>query len=85
MPTLTGNCEEHRPLLILFGQIRRARDLLTRPENTVTSIAKLLGVSRNTIYKYVPELKGGRITLDKRQHAGSAPPGTVSGVISGYR
>ena len=31
-------------------------DLLTRPENTVSSIAKLLGVSRSTIYKYVPEL-----------------------------
>nr|WP_232247368.1 helix-turn-helix domain-containing protein [Kitasatospora azatica] len=39
-------------------QVRHARDLLARPENTVTSIAKLLGVSRNTIYNYVPELKG---------------------------
>src|SRR5450756_2238940 len=29
-------------------QIRHARDLLTRPENTVASIARLLGVSRNT-------------------------------------
>ncbi|MFK0022741.1 helix-turn-helix domain-containing protein [Streptomyces sp. NPDC090798] len=37
-------------------QVRTARDLLTRPENTVTSIAKLLGVSRNTIYNYVLEL-----------------------------
>ncbi|MDQ1022581.1 transposase-like protein [Streptomyces umbrinus] len=33
------------------------------PEDTVTSIAKLLGVSRNTIYNYVPELKGGRLAL----------------------
>ncbi|MCT9006060.1 hypothetical protein [Streptomyces rhizosphaerihabitans] len=31
-------------------QVRHASDLLTRPANTVTSIAKLLGVSRNTIY-----------------------------------
>ena len=38
------------------GQIRLARDLLTRPDNTVSSIARLLGVSRATIYKYVPEL-----------------------------
>ncbi|MFF2812545.1 helix-turn-helix domain-containing protein [Streptomyces sp. NPDC058000] len=45
------------------ARARGARDLLTWPENTVTSIAKLLGVSRNTIYKYVPELKGGRIAL----------------------
>jgi DNA invertase Pin-like site-specific DNA recombinase len=48
-----------RPPAMTQEQIRHARDLLTRPENTVTSIAKLLGVSRNTIYKYVPELKGG--------------------------
>ncbi len=27
------------------------------------SIAQLLGVSRNTIYSYVPELKGGRLAL----------------------
>jgi predicted transcriptional regulator len=44
-------------------QVRYARDLLARPENTVTSIAKLLGVSRNTIDNYVPELKGGRRAL----------------------
>ena len=37
-------------------QIRHARDLLARPDNTVSSIARLLNVSRSTIYKYVPEL-----------------------------
>ncbi|WP_326824923.1 hypothetical protein [Streptosporangium sp. NBC_01756] len=46
-------------------QLRHARVLLTRPDPTrpdptrpdatVTSIAWLLGVSRSTIYKYVPE------------------------------
>jgi predicted transcriptional regulator len=41
-------------------QIRHARDLLTRPNNTVSSIARLLGVSRATIYKYVPEVTTGR-------------------------
>ncbi|MEU5547505.1 helix-turn-helix domain-containing protein [Streptomyces sioyaensis] len=41
-------------------QIRHARQLLSEPDDTVASIAKLLGVSRNTIFKYVPELKGGR-------------------------
>jgi hypothetical protein len=35
--------------------IRHARDLLTRPDNTVSSVARLLGVSRATIYKYVPK------------------------------
>ncbi|WP_083502580.1 helix-turn-helix domain-containing protein [Sphaerimonospora mesophila] len=44
-------------------QVRHARDLLTRPENSVTSIARLLGVSRSTLYKYLPELSGGRATL----------------------
>jgi hypothetical protein len=35
-------------------QIRRARDLLTRRDYTVSSIVLLLGISRATIYKYVP-------------------------------
>ncbi|MEV5944378.1 helix-turn-helix domain-containing protein [Streptomyces sp. NPDC051994] len=52
-----------RPPAMTEEQVRHARDLLTRPQNTVTSIAKLIGVSRNTIYKYVPELKGGRVVL----------------------
>ncbi|MFE9453430.1 recombinase family protein [Streptomyces sp. NPDC006739] len=38
-----------RPPAMTEGQVRHARDLLARPENTVTSIAKLLGGSRNTI------------------------------------
>ena len=50
-------------------QIRHARDLLTRPDNTVSSIARLLGVSRATIYKYVPEVTTGRqaVALPPRQ------------------
>lgn len=54
-------------------QIRHARGLLTRPESTVTSIAKLLGVSRNTIYKYVPELRGGRATLGEPDSTPALP------------
>ncbi|MDI1455689.1 helix-turn-helix domain-containing protein [Streptomyces sp. ATE26] len=52
-----------RPPAMTKEQVRHARGLLTRPGNPVTFIAKLLGVSRNTIYKYVPELKGGRVAL----------------------
>ncbi|WP_431972641.1 helix-turn-helix domain-containing protein [Nocardia sp. bgisy134] len=37
-------------------QIRQARAILTRPEETVSSVARLLGVSRSTVYKYLPEL-----------------------------
>ncbi len=45
-----------RPPAMTAEQIRHARDLLTRPDNTVSSIARLLGVSRATICKYVPEI-----------------------------
>ncbi|RYJ21747.1 hypothetical protein CU044_6131 [Streptomyces sp. L-9-10] len=40
------------------------------------SIAKLLGVSRNTIYNYVPELKGGILALAEPTRA-AAPPHSV--------
>jgi transposase-like protein len=53
--------------------VRHARGLLTRPGDTVTSIARLLGVSRNTIYKYVPELKGERIALAETTAAAELP------------
>jgi hypothetical protein len=43
------------------GQIRHARDLLTRPDSTVSSIARMLGVSRAAICKYVPEVTAGRV------------------------
>jgi len=49
-------------------QVRHARDLLTRRDSTVSSIARLLGVSRATIYKYVPEATAGR-------QAAALPPG----------
>ncbi|MFV2195466.1 helix-turn-helix domain-containing protein [Nocardiopsis sp. LOL_012] len=51
-----------RPTAMTPEQIRHARDLLTRPDNPVASIARLLGVSRSTLYKHVPELSSGRRT-----------------------
>src|SRR5437016_5317886 len=57
-----------RPPAMTAEQIRHARDLLARPGNTVSSIARLLGVSRATIYKYVPEVTTGR-------QAAALPPG----------
>jgi transposase-like protein len=33
--------------------------MLANPDASISSIAKLLGVSRTTIYKYVPELGAG--------------------------
>lgn len=67
-----------RPPAMTEEQVRHARDLLTRPENTVTSIAKLLGVSRNTIYKYVPKLKGGRVALAEAASTPELPRPTRS-------
>lgn len=38
---------------------RHTRDLFTRPENTVSSIARLSGVSHSTLYRYLPKLSTG--------------------------
>lgn len=44
---------------MIAEQVRHARDLLTRPDNTVFSIVRPLGVSRAAICKYVPEFASG--------------------------
>jgi DNA invertase Pin-like site-specific DNA recombinase len=49
-----------RPPALTPEQIRHARHLLANPENTVASIARLLGVSRSTLYKHIPELGLGK-------------------------
>lgn len=67
-----------RPPAMTEEQVRHARDLLARPENTVTSIAKLLGVSRNTIYNYVPELKSGRLAVAEATSTPELPQPTRS-------
>ncbi|WP_326829663.1 recombinase family protein [Streptosporangium sp. NBC_01810] len=46
-----------RPPAMTPEMVETARHLLTNPTATVSSIAKILGVSRATLYKYVPELK----------------------------
>lgn len=48
-----------RPPAMNDEQIRHARSMLADPEASIASIAKLLGISRTTLYKYVPELKAG--------------------------
>lgn len=52
-----------RPPALTSEQVAHARDLLSQPENSVASIARLLGVSRSTIYKHVPELASIRSAL----------------------
>jgi DNA invertase Pin-like site-specific DNA recombinase len=48
-----------RPLAMTPEQVGHARALLTQPDASIASIARLLGVSRSTLYRYVPELKTG--------------------------
>ncbi|MGH3224292.1 MAG: recombinase family protein [Streptosporangiaceae bacterium] len=57
-----------RPPAMTAEQIRQARDLLTLPGNSISSIARLHGVSRSTIYKHLPELADGH------RPAGRIPP-----------
>lgn len=53
-----------RPPALSPEQVAHARALLARPEASIASIARLLGVSRATIYSHVPELRdGGRAAL----------------------
>jgi DNA invertase Pin-like site-specific DNA recombinase len=46
-----------RPTVVTPELIRAARDLLPNPEHSVTSIAKLLGVSPGTLYNHIPDLR----------------------------
>ncbi|MER8062490.1 MULTISPECIES: recombinase family protein [unclassified Streptomyces] len=67
-----------RPPAMTEERVRHARDLLARPENTVSSTGKLLGVSRNTIYNYVPVLKSGRLALVEATSTPELPQPTRS-------
>jgi DNA invertase Pin-like site-specific DNA recombinase len=43
-----------RPPALTQEQLREVRALLLRPEQTISSVARAVGVSRSTIYKYLP-------------------------------
>jgi DNA invertase Pin-like site-specific DNA recombinase len=45
-----------RPPALTAVQLREVRTLLLRPEHTVSSVARTIGVSRSTIYKYLPDI-----------------------------
>ncbi|MEU1745334.1 hypothetical protein ACPXB5_21625 [Micromonospora arida] len=56
-----------RPLAMTPGKVAYALQLLGEPDRTMTSIAKLLGVSHSILYTALPELqavKRGRGGLD---------------------
>jgi DNA invertase Pin-like site-specific DNA recombinase len=45
-----------RPPAMTPEKLRQARAMLTQPEESISSIARLVGVSRATLYKHLPEI-----------------------------
>ncbi|MEU8108656.1 recombinase family protein [Nonomuraea muscovyensis] len=74
-----------RPTVVTPELLRVARDLLPNPEHSITSIARLLGVSPGTLYNHIPDLRelrasrpaaleGGRPSTPERvNRAGQRP------------
>ncbi|MFJ7201860.1 MULTISPECIES: recombinase family protein [unclassified Streptomyces] len=60
-----------RPSVVNDDLIRAARDMLPNPENSVATIAKILGVSVGTLYNHIPDLKELRTSRVPRQLEGS--------------
>ncbi|WP_058043850.1 recombinase family protein [Streptomyces roseifaciens] len=56
-----------RPSVATEEVIRAARDLLPAPGRSITSIAKLLGVSPGTLYNHIPDLRELRAGAVPRQ------------------
>ncbi|MFI0453735.1 recombinase family protein [Actinomadura sp. 6N118] len=46
-----------RPTVVNEDLLRAARDMLPNPEHSITSIARLLGVSPGTLYNHIPNLR----------------------------
>ncbi|MFD4860698.1 hypothetical protein [Streptomyces atratus] len=46
-----------RPSVVNDKLLRAARDMLPNPENSIETIAALLGVSVGTLYNHIPDLK----------------------------
>lgn len=74
-----------RPL-VMATHAHQAKAIRTRPEETVSSVARLLGVSRSTIYKYVPELGDGSRASNQQPprspHHVASKPAVTQGVSS---
>jgi transposase-like protein len=47
--------------------IRSARDMLPNPDASITSIARLLGISPGTLYNHIPDLRELRARDQARQ------------------
>jgi transposase-like protein len=73
-----------RPPALTAEQLREVRELLLRPENTVSGVARQMGVSRSTIYKYLPDVihtgASGQpaVGLDDYQHGQPGRPAAAA-------
>ncbi|XVQ07296.1 recombinase family protein [Spirillospora sp. CA-255316] len=65
-----------RPTVVNEDLLRAARDMLPNPDHSITSIAKLLGVSPGTLYNHIPDLR------ELRELRASGAVTTSSGVTS---
>lgn len=63
------------PRKMTDGQVARARELLADPQQTVTGVAKALGVTRAVLYSEVPEANGryARLRATAQQGSAAAP------------
>lgn len=71
-----------QPTVVTPDLIRAARDLLPNPEHSITSIAKLLGVSPGTLYNHIPdlrELRAGQKPMNARAQRWVREQGTTCG------
>ncbi len=80
-----------RPPALTAGQLHEVRDMLLTPESTVSGVARQLGVSRSTIYKYLPDVMragaagkaGGRPRRLRARAACPARPRRALGPVPG--
>ncbi|ABW15713.1 conserved hypothetical protein [Parafrankia sp. EAN1pec] len=63
-----------RPTVATPEIIRAARDMLPNPDASITSIAKLLGVSPGTLYNHIPDLRELRAAGQARHELAAAEP-----------
>lgn len=64
-----------RPPALTSRQLPEVRDLLLTPDSTVSGVARQLGVSRSTIYKYLPDVM--------RAGAAGGPAAGLGGYVHG--
>jgi transposase-like protein len=66
-----------RPPALTAEQLAEVRQLLGRPDNTVAGVARQLGVSRSTLYKYLPDTRraGRAATPDGEAERAAGTPG----------